>query len=101
MENALKNIANSETVLEELSEEEKLKVKQKFRSMEELKKEFETMNAQIQTDREILRDLIAKYNTKNSFIPEEAAEKLIFLTVCKHGNVSTRSFDCLVDWLID
>ena len=58
------------------------------------------MNAQIQTDREILRDLIAKYNTKNSFIPEEAAEKLIFLTVCEHGNFSTWPFDWLVDRLI-
>ncbi|OQV26085.1 putative Nucleotide exchange factor SIL1 [Hypsibius exemplaris] len=66
----------------ELSEKEKQKVRGKFRSMEELRKDFAEMNMQIQTDREILRDLIGKYHGKGGSVvtPTDVMEKLSFLT---------------------
>ncbi|XP_029439563.1 nucleotide exchange factor SIL1 isoform X2 [Rhinatrema bivittatum] len=71
-----KALAKFKEGVTESTEEEKAKlegIKQKFRPIDELKKEFEELNMQIETDFEIMTKLISKFNSSNSSLDEKAA----------------------------
>ena len=54
------NDDGEETISNEIHADEE--IKGKFRSYDELKKDFEEMNMSIKTDSEIMNDLLSKYN---------------------------------------
>nr|XP_033783542.1 nucleotide exchange factor SIL1 isoform X2 [Geotrypetes seraphini] len=65
-----------EGVVTESSEDEKAKlegIKQKFRAIDDLKKEFEELHVHLETDIEIMTKLINKYNSSSSSLNEKAA----------------------------
>ncbi|NXJ67219.1 SIL1 factor, partial [Rostratula benghalensis] len=48
-------------------------VRKKFRSIEQLKEEFEKLNMKVETDYEIMVKLISKFNSSASTLDEKAA----------------------------
>ncbi|NXG47514.1 SIL1 factor, partial [Psilopogon haemacephalus] len=53
--------------------ERKVKVRKKFRPIEQLKEEFEKLNVKLETDYEIMVQLISKFNSSASTLADKVA----------------------------
>ena len=49
------------------------KIKQKFRSIDELKKDFEEINLKVETDVEIMKKLVEKFRREGASVDEREA----------------------------